>query len=219
MQILLVEDDRSLASGLQQALRDEGFSVNHIARGELAVQVVKTEPPDIVILDLGLPDIDGLDVLRRIRTISPTLAVLVLTARTTLDEKIKGLDLGADDYMAKPFAIAELLARLRAIERRMSGGTSAVISNGDVHLDSSARTVTYFDEVIELPRREYMLLKTLIENAGKIQTRDSLESKLYEWGAEVSSNAIEVHIHNLRKKFGASFIKTVRGVGYTVPRS
>ena len=220
MQILLVEDDRSLATGLQQALREEGFSVNHVTRGQPAIDVVKSEPPDIIILDLGLPDMEGLEVLRSVRNVAASTAVLILTARAGLDDKIKGLDLGADDYMAKPFAIGELVARLRVIERRISGGSvNSILTLGDVELDTSSLVVRFCGSPIDLSRREYMLLKSLMENAGKVQTRALLENKLYDWGEEVSSNAIEVHIHNLRKKLGAHFIKTIRGVGYTVPKA
>lgn len=216
MQILLVEDDSSLAKGLQRALRDEGFSINHVAQGALAIHVVKTDPPDIVILDLGLPDIDGLEVLRYIRQQPQPISVLILTARAGLDDKIKGLDLGADDYLAKPFDTRELLARLRVLERRISGAATHTLSVGDIEMDTSSHVVKKDGAPIETSRREYMLLKALMENLGKIQTRETLESKLYDWGEEVASNAIEVHIHNLRKKLGPALIKTVRGVGYTI---
>lgn len=219
MQLLLVEDDPSLASGLQRALQNEGFAVNHVGTGKHALQVVKAETPDIVILDLGLPDIDGLEVLRQIRKVQSALPVLLLTARDTLDDKVAGLDSGADDYLAKPFDMPELLARLRVLERRLGTAQSNAITIGDVSLETTSHQVIAGGEELELSKREYMLLKALMENAGKVQTRNSLESKLYSWEDEIASNALEVHIHNLRKKLGADFIKTVRGVGYTVKKA
>jgi DNA-binding response OmpR family regulator len=216
MSILLVEDDHYLAAGLLEALRKEGLAINHVATGKDALHVIATEPPDIVILDIGLPDIDGLSVLRELRKHEAELPVLLLTARDSLDDKVAGLDSGADDYLAKPFDMAELLARLRALGRRLSSAGSNVIAIGRVIIDTVSQIVMVDDESVELPRREYMLLKVLMENAGRVQTRDSLENKLYSWGEEVASNALEVHIHHLRKKLGAEFIATVRGVGYTV---
>lgn len=216
MSILLVEDDAALAAGLRQALRAEGFAVNHVATGADALHVIATELPEIVILDLGLPDMDGLTVLKRLRVAHVDLPVLLLTARTTSGDKVAGLDSGADDYLAKPFDMPELLARLRAISRRINMTGANLIEVGDVTLDTSSMKVSVSGAAIDLPRREYMLLKVLLEGAGKIQTRDSLEQKLYSWGEEVASNALEVHIHHLRKKLGADLIKTVRGVGYTV---
>jgi DNA-binding response OmpR family regulator len=216
MLILLAEDDRSLTQALQQALQKQGYSVNAVHRGEMALHVVETEPPDIMILDLGLPDMDGLDVLRRLREQHVDLPVLVLTARDQLDDKITGLDSGADDYLAKPFEMTELFARLRVLERRLSTFRTSEIVIGDVSLDINSNSVSIGGDEIELSRREFMLLKSLMENAGRVQTRNTLETRLYSWGEEVSSNALEVHIHHLRKKLGSSFIKTVRGVGYKV---
>ena len=167
-------------------------------------------------LDLGLPDMDGQDVLKAIRKLDAALPVLILTARASLEDKVAGLDNGADDYLAKPFETDELLARLRVFERRLSSFKHAGLTIGEVTMDSKALTVTVSGAEIELSRREFMLLKTLMENAGRVQTRDSLESKLYSWGEEIASNAIEVHIHHLRKKLPDQFIKTVRGVGYTI---
>lgn len=218
MSILLVEDDAALAAGLRQALRAEGFAVNHVATGTEALHVIATEKPEIVILDLGLPDMDGLAVLKRLRVANPDLPVLLLTARNTSSDKVAGLDSGADDYLAKPFDMPELLARLRAITRRISATGANLIEVGDVSLDIGSMKVLVGGQEVDLPRREYMLLKVLLEGAGKIQTRDSLEQKLYSWGEEVASNALEVHIHHLRKKLGADLIRTVRGVGYTVSK-
>ena len=219
MLILLVEDDSSLAQALQRALQKQGYSVNAVATGKAALHVVATEIPDIVILDLGLPDMDGLAVLKSIREKNLDLPVLLLTARATLDDKISGLDSGADDYLAKPFEMTELFARLRVLERRLSTAKSAEIVIDNVALDINRGEVTVAGKPLELSRREYMLLKSLMENAGRIQTRDTLETRLYSWGEEVSSNALEVHIHHLRKKLGAQFITTVRGVGYKVPQA
>ena len=216
MQVLLIEDDLTLAEALTQTLKREGFAVNPLAQGRLAIEAVKTELPDIVILDLGLPDIDGTEVLREIRKLSADLPVLVLTARTSLEDKVKGLDLGADDYLAKPFEVAELMARLRVFERRASTLKHSGLNIGDVTIDSVSHQVSVAGETIEFSRREFMLLKALMENAGRVQTRDSLESKLYSWGEEVASNTIEVHIHHLRKKLPSQFIQTLRGIGYIV---
>jgi DNA-binding response OmpR family regulator len=218
MLILLVEDDLSLAKALQQALQKQGYSVNAVASGKAALHVVRIDAPDIVILDLGLPDMDGLTVLKAIREQSLELPVLLLTARSSLDDRISGLDSGADDYLAKPFEMTELFARLRVLERRLSTSKSAEIVIGDVALDINSGHVTVNGKELELSRREYMLLKSLMESAGRVLTRDTLETRLYSWGEEVSSNALEVHIHHLRKKLGAQFITTVRGVGYKVPQ-
>lgn len=219
MQLLLVEDDPALARGLQRALQNEGFAVNLVNNGQHALRIVKSETPDIVILDLGLPDMDGLQVLKQIRKKHAVLPVLLLTARDTMDDKVAGLDSGADDYLAKPFDMPELLARLRVLERRLGTAHANEIVIGKVSLSTSAHHVTFNGQDLELSKREYMLLKALMENAGKVQTRSSLESKLYSWDDSIASNALEVHVHNLRKKIGADFIKTVRGVGYTVSKS
>ncbi|HDY85959.1 hypothetical protein LCGC14_0440920 [marine sediment metagenome] len=216
MQVLLIEDDIALAEALIQTLKNKGFAVNHLAHGKQAIASIKTELPDIVILDLGLPDMDGTEVLKLIRRESADLPVLVLTARTSLEDKVNGLDLGADDYLAKPFEVAELMARLRVFERRASSLKHAGLSIGIVSIDSTSHQVMVKGEQIDLSRREFMLLKALMENAGRVQTRDSLESKLYSWGEEVASNTIEVHIHHLRKKLPDNFIQTLRGIGYIV---
>ena len=216
MLILLVEDDRSIAHALDLALRKQGYSVNAVGTGKAALLAIETERPDLLILDLGLPDMDGLDVLRKARGRDVELPILLLTARAGLDDKIAGLDSGADDYLPKPFEMSELLARLRVMERRLTTARTAEITIGRVTLDINHNSVAMDGEAIELSRREFMLLKTLMENAGRVQTRNALESRLYSWGEEVASNALEVHIHHLRKKLGAGFIKTVRGVGYRV---
>lgn len=216
MQILLVEDDQSLASGLCKALHNEGFVTNHVAEGKAALHVIDVEPPDIVVLDLGLPDMDGLEVLKNVRQHGLTIPVLILTARSSIDARVSGLDLGADDYLPKPFEIPELIARLRVIERRLSTSHDSSIRVANISLDTISLQVTLDGEPVELPRREFMVLKILMSNIGKVQTRQQLETRLYAWGEEVSSNALEVHIHHLRKKLGNDLIKTVRGVGYTI---
>lgn len=216
MRILLVEDDVALAQGVLIALRDQGFVVNHVSQGQQALTSIRSQDCDAVVLDLGLPDIDGLDVLKITRQKFPRLPVLVLTARDGVDDRIRGLDLGADDYLVKPFALTELFARLRVIERRLGTATQHLIRLKEVELDSSAHQVTVAGEALTLSRREYMLLKVLMESAGRIKTREQLEASLYAWGEEVASNALEVHISNLRKKLPKDFIKTLRGVGYSV---
>jgi two-component system OmpR family response regulator len=205
MRILLVEDDIPLALGLQQSLRHEGFVVNHVDNGKTAISALSVSDQDLVILDLGLPDIDGLEVLKRTRDRKLGIPVIILTARDALEDKVKGLDFGADDYLVKPFEISELLARLRVIERRLGTAKSALIICSDVAIDTAAHKILIKDEELE--------------NAGRIQSREQIESRLYEWGEEVASNAVEVHIHNLRKKLPEQFIKTVRGVGYTVNKT
>lgn len=216
MQVLLVEDNTLLANAIVRALKSAGFSINHVNRGDQALSAIKTSQPDIVVLDLGLPDTDGLEVLKSARKFGFSNPVLILTARDATSDKVLGLDAGADDYLAKPFEIDELLARLRALERRLSNVKSHAIEIGSVEIDTNSHEVTIAGQGISMSRREYMLLKALMESANKIQTRDILDSKLYSWGEEVSSNTVEVHIHNLRKKLPSGFIQTVRGVGYVV---
>ena len=219
MQILLVEDDLSLADSLATALKREGFTVNHVATGKAALLAAETAPPELVILDLGLPDMDGLMVLKQLHKGKTPLLVLVLTARNTTEDKVSGLNLGADDYLAKPFEMPELLARLRALERRTALHQSNEISIGPVALDTVTYEVSVDGNKVELTRREFMLLKALMEKPGRVLSRNKLESSLYGWGEELASNSIEVHIHNLRKKLSPGFIKTVRGIGYTVQGS
>ncbi len=218
MQVLLVEDNTLLANAIVRALKSAGFTVNHVDRGAQALSATKVSHPDILVLDLGLPDMDGLEVLRCARKSGFTNPVLILTARDTTPDKVQGLDAGADDYLAKPFEIDELLARLRALERRLGSVKSHTITIDGVEIDTSSHEVSFNGNSIAMSRREYMLLKALMESANRIQTRDALDSKLYSWGEEVSSNTVEVHIHNLRKKLPAGFIKTVRGVGYVVKK-
>jgi DNA-binding response OmpR family regulator len=219
MRILLVEDDIQLAQGLQQSLRHEGFVVDHVDNGKSALTALLVPDQDMVILDLGLPDIDGLEVLKRLRNKKMALPIIILTARDSIESKVQGLDFGADDYLAKPFDINELLARLRVIERRLGTADSSLITLDQVSLDIAAHKVSLKGKDLALSKKEYMVLKALMENAGRIQSREQIESRLYDWGEEVASNAVEVHVHNLRKKLPEKFIQTVRGVGYTVNKN
>lgn len=214
MRLLLVEDDAPLAAALTQALREQGFAVNHVSHGAQALRAAEDDPPDLVVLDLGLPDMDGLELLRRLRGAGSRLPILVLTARDALSDKVAGLDLGADDYLPKPFDMRELEARIRALGRRLGEASSSVIVIGDLQLDTARMQVHLAGRPVELSRREYMLLKALAEHPGRVLTREALESKLYAWGEEVASNALEVHVHHLRRKLGPELILTVRGVGY-----
>jgi DNA-binding response OmpR family regulator len=216
MQVLLVEDDNLLAEAVVVALKRHNFAINRVSNGKDAVLVVETTPPDIIILDLGLPDIDGIELLQKIRKQGFSNPVLILTARDSIEDRVTGLDSGADDYLPKPFDIDELLARLRALERRLSKAPSSTITLGTVILDTHTHQLQVGEQSVDLARREYMLLKALMESGNKIQTRESLENKLYSWGEEISSNAVEVHIHHLRKKLPRDFIQTVRGVGYII---
>ena len=217
MRVLLVEDEHALANGVVAGLEREGFVVNWVDSGRLAEASIAADPPDIMVLDLGLPDIDGLKLLSNIRSSKHRFPILILTARGEIDDKVKGLDAGADDYMAKPFDFLELSARLRVLERRLGTASTSSVATGEVVLHMSSQRVELGGIDLDLPRREYMLLKCLIENQGRVVTRDQLESRLYHWGEEISSNALEVHVHHLRKKLPDKFIKTIRGIGYTVP--
>lgn len=218
MQILLVEDDELLAEGIVSALARAGFAVNWLGTGKAACTQVVAEPPDIMLLDLGLPDMDGMEVLKVVRQKKLPTQVLILTARDSTNAKVIGLDSGADDYLTKPFDLDELLARLRVLERRLGNASSSLINIGPLSLNTAHHEVLLDGAALVLSRREYMLLKALVEHVGVIQTREGLEAKLYSWGDEVASNAIEVHIHNLRKKLPPNFIRTLRGIGYMVPR-
>lgn len=218
MHILLVEDDHLLADGIIRALKRAGFAVSWRDSGKAACSFLTVEAPDILLLDLGLPDMDGIDLLRLVRRKKYPTQVLILTARDSTHAKVTGLDAGADDYLTKPFELDELLARLRVLERRLGNASAALIQVGPVTLDTAHHLALLHNEPINLSRREYMLLKALVEHVGIIQTKEGLEGKLYSWDDEIASNTIEVHIHNLRKKLPAEFIRTVRGIGYMVPR-
>ena len=217
MRILLVEDDEPLSTALSSSLRGANYVVDCVYRGKEALAMLTAEQTDIVILDLGLPDMDGLEVLRQIRQKVKDMPVIILTARDKVTDKILGLDAGADDYLPKPFDMDELFARLRVLERRLGTASTAMVKIGKVALNTQTLELAVGGEAVSLPRRELMLLKVLMENRGRIQPKQKLESRLYEWGDEVSSNTIEVHIHHLRKKLPENFIKTIRGVGYSIP--
>ncbi|NVK55795.1 MAG: response regulator transcription factor [Alteromonadaceae bacterium] len=217
MRILLVEDDKPLSNALSSSLRAANYVVDCVHTGRDALSMLAAGQTDSVILDLGLPDMDGLEVLRNIRRKARDLPVIILTARDKITDKIVGLDAGADDYLPKPFDMDELFARLRVTQRRLGTATSAMVAIGDVALNTQTLELTVSNEPVVLPRRELMLLQVLMENGGRIQPKQKLESRLYEWGEEVSSNTIEVHIHHLRKKLPENFIKTIRGVGYSIP--
>ncbi len=218
MHILLVEDDLLLADGIIHALKKERLTVNHVVLGGEALNHINVEPPDILILDLGLPDIDGFELLKSIRKNNVTLPVLILTARDMLDDKLCGLDSGADDYMTKPFELKELIARIRVLVRRISSFNSNEIAIANVMLNTSSMSTTINGENLHVSKREYMLLRTLMENANAILSKENLEQKLYSWGEEIASNTIEVHIHNLRKKLPDGFIQTIHGMGYIVKK-
>ncbi|SFB96978.1 response regulator [Pseudoalteromonas denitrificans] len=219
MRILLVEDDTLFAQGLIQSLRNEGYSADHCANGKSALLAIDMKEADLIILDLGLPDMDGIDILKHQRRTQPLTPVLILTARDSTDDKIRGLDLGADDYLVKPVDPKELLARLRVMARRLGQFGSSTLEVEGIALNLANNTVEFDGKVLDLPKKEYMVLKALMENTGRIQSREQLEIKLYQWGEEVSSNAVEVHIHHLRKKLPTKFIKTVRGIGYIVGKN
>lgn len=218
MQILLIEDDKSLATGMQEALKRAGLVVNWVDRGQAALQSLAVQVPDIVILDLGLPDMDGLSLLKTLRRQHKQLQVLILTARDSVADKVAGLDLGADDYLTKPFDLDELLARLRAFERRLGTASSHLVVHGRITLNLRDRIALVDDVELTLSKREFMLLKALMEQQNRVHTKESLEAKLYSWGEEVVSNTIEVHIHHLRKKLPENSIQTLRGVGYRLTK-
>jgi len=216
MRLLLVEDDALLGDGISASLRQEGYAVDWVRDGEAAVQACGTDQFDLIVLDLGLPRLPGLDVLRRLRQRGDTTPVLILTAYDAVADRVQGLDAGADDYLVKPFDIDELAARLRALARRRSGRATLAIEHGDLVLDPAAHTLTLHGEPVELPAREFALLHLLLLHAGEALSRSRLEEALYGWDMEVESNTLEVYIHHLRKKLGADLIRTVRGVGYMV---
>ena len=218
MRILLVEDDPLLGDGLRAGLRQQGFQVDWVRDGEAGLRELRTGSYSAAVLDLGLPLRDGMDVLAQARAAGQALPVLVLTARDAVDDRIRGLDGGADDYIVKPIDLLELGARLRALVRRAHGQVQERLRALDVELDPAARRVSRAGEVVALSQREFDLLQALMLNAGRVQSREQLEQRLYSWGQEIESNAVEVHIHHLRKKLRPDLITTVRGVGYLVPR-
>lgn len=216
MRLLLVEDDPLLGDGLKAGLRQCGYSVEWLHDAASAEAALASEHFDLMVLDLGLPDRSGLSVLRGLRRRGDALPVLILTARDTVEDRVTGLDSGADDYMLKPFDLDELAARLRALLRRHGGRAENIIQHGALSLDPVAHTVRLHDSTVELPPREYAVLQLLLENRGRVLSRSRLEQSIYAWGDEVGSNAIEVYIHHLRKRLGSELIRTVRGVGYVI---
>ena len=218
MRILVVEDDPLLGDGIQAGLAQAGFGVDWVKDGVAGEVALKTGSHAAVVLDLGLPRLGGLDLLRRMRSGGDKTPVLVLTARDAIEDRIKGLDSGADDYVVKPFDLHELAARLRALIRRSAGEAAPLLRVGEIELDPAARRVAFKGSPVELPAREYALLHALMLGAGRVLSREQLTESLYAWGEEVESNAIDVHIHHLRRKLSPGVIRTVRGVGYLMPR-
>ncbi|MBK7063240.1 MAG: response regulator transcription factor [Rubrivivax sp.] len=216
MRVLLVEDDRMIGESLREALRRQGMATDWVRDGRAADATLASERFDAVLLDLGLPQRSGLEVLQALRARGDTTPVIVLTARDALADKVRGLDAGADDYLVKPFELDELLARLRALGRRQAGRASTVLSVADLKLDPTTREVSRADRAVLLSAREYAVLQALLERPGAILSRAQLEDRLYGWGEEVESNAISVYMHQLRKKLGDDLLHTVRGVGYYV---
>lgn len=217
MRILLVEDDSELGDGLSVGLRQAGFTVDWLRDGQAADHALSDESFDLLVLDLGLPRMKGMEVLRRARSRGQTLPILILTAQDATGDKIAGLDAGADDYLVKPIDLDELSARIRALARRSAGRAAPLLAHGEIVLDPAAHRVTLAGNEVELPAREFALLQLLLENVGRVLTRDQLERSMYGWNEEPDSNALEVHIHHLRRKLGQSLIRTLRGVGYTIP--
>ena len=218
MRILVVEDDPLLGDALNVGLRQRGFDVDWVQDGVAAELALRTEPFAAAVLDLGLPRLDGIDVLRRQRARGSRTPVLVLTARDAIDARVRGLDSGADDYVVKPVDLDELAARLRALVRRSRGEPAAVLEIGPLRLDPASRSVVFRGQSVMLQAREFNLLQELMLNVGRVLSREQLAARLYAWGEEVESNAVEVHVHHLRRKLAPEVIRTVRGVGYVLPR-
>ncbi len=219
MRILLVEDDPLLGDGLSTGLRQSGFAVDWLKDGFGADAALKSEDFDLLVLDLGLPRLSGMELLRRLRARGATLPVLILTARDAVADRVAGLDAGADDYLVKPIDLDELAARLRALGRRSGGRAAPKLVRGTLELDPAAHSVTLAGQPANLATREFAILQALLENAGRVMTRAQLEASIYGWNEEPGSNAIEVHIHHLRRKLGADLIKTLRGVGYLIEKN
>jgi two-component system, OmpR family, response regulator len=218
MRVLLVEDDRMIGDVVSQSLKDESYAVDWVRDGQAALDTLATQVYDVVLLDLGLPKKDGMEVLRGIRSKNDPVPVLVITARDTLDDRIRGLDSGADDYILKPFEMAELMARMRAVVRRKGGVAGPVLTNGSIALDPATREVELNGVAVALSGREFSLLMALMVRPGAILSRSDLEDRIYGWNEEVESNAVEFIIHALRKKLGAEVIKNVRGMGWMVAK-
>lgn len=214
--MLLVEDDELIANGVREALRRRAYQVDWINNGKDALNAAMDNPFDLIILDLGLPGLDGLQVLSALRQHQKNTPVIVLSARGTTQNRIDGLNAGADDYLVKPFELEELFARIHAVERRTSGSATNVLKMGEVALDLAAMTVFYQGNEVTLQRREFSLLKKLMESPRQVFTREQLEESLYGWTSDLGSNAIDVYVHNIRKKLYSDVIKTLRGVGYRI---
>ena len=220
MRVLLVEDDPMIGQAIQEALKDAAYAADWVKDGRTALTTLACQHYDLVLLDLGLPGRDGLDVLARIRASDSTIPLLIITARDGLDARLRGLDGGADDYVLKPFQMAELLARMRAVSRRKGGTAAPVLSNGVVALDPATREASVNDGIaVQLSSREFSLLQALLVRPGAILSRGELEDRIYGWGEEVESNAVEYLIHALRRKLGSAVIKNVRGVGWMVSKA
>jgi two-component system OmpR family response regulator/two-component system response regulator QseB len=223
MRVLVVEDDKGIAEGLAAHLGRQGHAVDCTPAMASAWHALSSEPYDVVLLDLGLEDGDGTDLLRRIRQApagrlpDPATPVLIMTARDQVASRIEGLDLGADDYLTKPFDPDELAARMRALTRRLAGRAQSTIRYGDLEIDPAARTVRRTGELVDLSAREFSVLLALLEARPRVLSRAQIEAKLYNWDSALESNAIEVHVHRLRRKLGEGVVRTVRGVGYYVP--
>lgn len=218
MRLLLVEDDALLGDGIRAGLKQAGFAVDWTRDGHAAKLALETEEYALLVLDLGLPRLSGMDLLKWLRGRGNKLPVLILTARDTVADRIAGLDTGADDYLIKPFDLDELIARLRALLRRSGGLATPVLQHGAITLDPAAHQVHQEGRLVELSAREFTLLHELLLHAGRVQSREQLEQRLYGWGEEVESNSVEVHIHHLRKKLGNELIRTLRGVGYVIDK-
>ncbi|MCD5972593.1 MULTISPECIES: response regulator [Pseudomonas] len=216
MRLLLVEDDRAVGQGIRVALGSEGYTLDWLQDGASALHALRSERFDLLLLDLGLPRLDGLDLLRQIRAEQQSLPVLILTARDGTPDRIAGLDAGADDYLVKPFDVDELKARVRALLRRSQGRAQPLLEHGPISLDPSTQQVSFNGVEIAMTPMEYQLLHQLMIRPGKVVTRERLSSTLYGWQDKVESNTLEVLIHNLRKKLSAELIRTVRGVGYRI---
>jgi len=218
MRILLVEDDDLIGDAIKNGLEQEKYTADWVKDGNSAILALKNELFDLVVLDIGLPQRSGLEVLREVRGAGNVTPVLVLTARDTVSDRVAGLDSGADDYLAKPFDMDELVARIRALLRRSRGRANPILTHGDISLDPAAHQVTRAGEVVELSGREFAILQVLMEYHGKVMSKSRLEEELYGWSSDVESNTVEVYIHHLRKKLGSDLIRTIRGVGYMIDR-
>ena len=219
MRLLLVEDDTMIGEAVRTGLRQDGFTVDWVRDAETGDAAVRAEAYAALLLDLGLPRKSGLDWLRALRQSRNRIPVLILTARDSVADRVAGLDAGADDYLVKPFDLEELSARVRALLRRQAGRAEPELRYGNLILDPATREATFNGEPVSLSAREFALLAALLERPGGILSRAQLEQRLYGWGEEVESNAVEVHIHHLRKKLGTDFIRNVRGLGYTLSKT